>query len=532
MLSVVLWIILIGPLNTAAAIHNPVRIEEGFISGVSGRSPQVRVFKGIPYAAAPVGKLRWRPPEPAAHWQGVRKADAFGHACMQETAPAHDNPMYAWLLLKKPPQDISEDCLFLNVWTAARSADDRRPVMVFLHGGGFIYGSGAEGLYDGEALAKKGVVYVDVNYRLGVFGFLAYPELSMESEHHVSGNYAFLDQIAALRWVRRNIAAFGGDPARVTIFGQSAGSRSVIALTASPLAKGLFQRVISESHGYFGPGAPTLPQAEQAGLRFAAAAGASSLAELRSKSADELMKAQVESRFRANLTIDGWFMPAEIYTIFAAGKQNDAAVIAGSTSDESSGYSKPITTAAFIDVARRRYGRHAETFLKFYPADSNEEAMKSEILSGTDQNGAYEARAFAQLQARTGKGKSYLYLFSHKPPVAGPDSAVYDGVFHGAELYYVFQQYDFRSDWAWTEADRKLGDIISSYWVNFAANGNPNGKGLPKWPGYNDNTQELMNFGSHVSVVPEPRKAELDFFETVFHPQGDPISGRMAQGTQ
>jgi para-nitrobenzyl esterase len=514
-----------------AAIKDPVKTESGLVSGVSGRRQQVRVFKGIPYAAAPVGDLRWRPPTTPAHWEGIRTAETFGHACIQDTNPPLDNPVYAWLLVKKGPREnTAEDCLFLNIWTAAKSANERLPVMVYIHGGGLVYGSGDEDLYNGDALVEKGVVYVNFNYRLGALGFLAHPELTRESEHHASGNYGFLDEIAALQWVQRNIAAFGGDPARVTVFGQSAGARSVNAMVASPLAKGLFRGVIAQSHGYFGGlgGVPKLADAEQAGLKFAKDAGASSLAELRALPAADVLKAQLQGRFRSNMNVDGWYMPDDVYNIFANGRQNDVAVIAGSDSDEASGHSKPLTAAMFIEQARRRFGNRTDEFLKFYPADSDAETMKSQIVSSTDLAGGYDARTFAQLQTRTGKTKAYLYLFSHRPPVAGPDTAVYDGVFHGAELYYLFQTYKVRSDWAWTDTDRKLGEMVSSYWVNFAKSGNPNGKGLPQWPVYNDDSQELLNFGDGVSAMPVPRRAALDLFESAFHPVGS--SSRPASG--
>jgi para-nitrobenzyl esterase len=475
----------------------------------------------LPYAAPPVGNLRWLPPQAPVRWEGVRKADTFGHACIQDTNPPLDNPVYAWLLVKKGPREnTSEDCLFLNIWTAAKSANNRLPVMIYIHGGGLVYGSGDEDLYNGDALARKGVVYVNFNYRLGALGFLAHPELTRESEHHASGNYGFLDEIAALQWVQRNIAAFGGDPTRVTVFGQSAGARSVNAMVASPLAKGLFRGVIAQSHGYFGGlgGVPKLADAEQAGLKFAQDAGASSLTELRALPATEILKAQLRGRFRSNLNVDGWYMPDDVYTIFASGKQNDVTIIAGSDSDEASGYSKPLTAAMFIEQVRRRFGERTDEFLKFYPAGSDAEAMKSQTVSSTDLAGAYDARAFAQFQTQTGKGKAYLYLFSHRPPVAGPDTAVYDGVFHGAELYYLFQTYNARSEWAWTAADRKLGEMLSSYWVNFASSGNPNGKGLPGWPAYNNDSQELLNFGDRVAVISVPRRAALDLFESTFHP--------------
>jgi len=290
-----------------SAAADVVKVDGGQISGTAATG--VRVFKGIPFAAPPVGDLRWTPPQPVARWNGVRPADTFGAECVQEPYPA--GSPYA-----RPVQPTSEDCLFLNVWTAAK-AGDRRPVMVWIHGGAWTRGSGSVASYDGTALAKKGVVVVTTNYRLGVFGFLAHPELTAESPQHASGNYAILDHVAALKWVQRNISAFGGDPGRVTIFGESAGSWSVNTVQATPLAAGLFHRAIGESGGQFARTA-SLAEAEKAGAAFAAAAGAGSIKALRAVSADKLVSAQ----FRTGVNVDGWVLPADIRTLFAQRKHN------------------------------------------------------------------------------------------------------------------------------------------------------------------------------------------------------------------
>ena len=292
-------------LPLAAAVNDPVHTDSGLVSGIAGSGPDVKVYKGVPFAAPPVGDLRWRAPKSAQHWDGVHKADTFASTCMQ-TPYAEGSPY------RSDPQPVGEDCLYLNVWTAAKSAKERRPVMVWIHGGALTRGSGSTPTYDGETLAKKGVVLVTINYRLGVFGFFAHPELTKESDRNSSGNYGFLDQIAALEWVQKNIAAFGGDPKRVTIFGESAGSWSVNMLTATPLAKGLFQRVIGESGANFGQ-IPKLADAEQSGVRVAKSLNAESLSALRAKSADDLMK--VPGAYRGN--VDGWFLPTDVYTIFS-----------------------------------------------------------------------------------------------------------------------------------------------------------------------------------------------------------------------
>ena len=306
------------------AINDPVHTDNGLLSGVPGNSAEVRVFKGIPYAAPPLGELRWKAPKHAASWEGVRKADRFSAVCEQQPYPA--TSIYA-----SAPQPASEDCLYLNVWTAAQSDKAKRPVMVWIHGGALTRGSGSTPTYDGESLAKKGVVLVTLNYRLDVFGFLAHPELTKESDRNASGNYGFLDQIAALEWVQKNIAAFGGDPRRVTIFGESAGSWSVNCLVATPLAKGLFQRAIGESGGNFGI-MKKLAEVEETGTKFASSVGADSLRVLREKPADKLLKAASGFSFPAN--VDGWMLPQDVYSIFAADKQNDVPVIVGSNADE------------------------------------------------------------------------------------------------------------------------------------------------------------------------------------------------------
>ena len=306
------------------AIDDPVRISNGSLSGTLGRSLEVRVYKGIPYASPPVGSLRWKTPKSAATWEGVRKADAFSPACMQTPYPSSS-------IYHSEPEPVSEDCLYLNLWTAAKSPRERRPVMVWIHGGALTRGSGFVGVYDGESLAKKGVVVVTINYRLGIFGFLAHPELTRESDHNASGNYGLLDQITALEWVQKNIAAFGGDPKRVTIFGESAGSWSVNYLMATPLANGLFQRAIGESGAAF-ESVKTLAETEATGVKFAKSMGADTIAALRAKPAEEILKSSAFASFPPN--VDGWMLPHDVYTIFAAGKQNDVPILIGSNADE------------------------------------------------------------------------------------------------------------------------------------------------------------------------------------------------------
>jgi para-nitrobenzyl esterase len=491
-----------------------VQLDSGLISGVSGTSAEVQVYKGIPYAAPPVGNLRWREPQPAAHWDGVRKADQFGSICTQ--------PAFRGAGPGAKPPNTSEDCLFLNVWTAATSASDRRPVMVWIHPGGYQTGSGSTPGFDGEGLAKKGVVLVTINYRLGVFGFFSHPELTKESEHHASGNYALMDQAAALGWVQKNIAAFGGDPQRVMVFGNSAGSSSIANLMGSPRAKGLFQRATGESGAWMGLSLTptrTLAEAEQAGVKIAESLHAQNLEALRSTPAEDLLKAG-----RAGgPVVDGWFLPEDVGTIFAQGKQNDVPLLAGSNKDEGTFFLQPTTAEKFIERSRMRYGAQADAFLKLYPAGSDEEANASQLAAFRDEL-AFVMRVWARAQTKSGRSKAFLYYFTHDPPPpvgATSRGGFGSGATHGSEAQYIFQ--NLLPPRAWTDLDHQVSDMLSSYWVNFATNGDPNGKGLAKWPAFGDRIQgddrksdRPMVLGDQAEVGPAPNQAQLAFFESVY----------------
>lgn len=491
-----------------AAIDAPVRLDSGLVSGVAGTDSAVRVFRGIPYAAPPVGNLRWREPQPAPDWDGVRKADQFSAICEQ--------PAFRGAGPSAKPPNMSEDCLFLNVWTAAVSAGDRRPVMVWIHPGGYQTGSGSTPGYDGEGLAKKGVVLVTINYRLGVFGFFSHPALSKESEHHASGNYALMDQVAALRWVRKNIAGFGGDPQRVTVFGDSAGSSSIANLMGSPRAKGLFQRAVGESGAWMGLSLTptrTLAEAEQAGVKIAESLHAETLEELRAKPAEDLLKAG-----RAGgPVIDGWFLPEDVATIFSEHKQNDVPLLVGSNKDEGTFFLRPTTAEKFIERTRARYGDQADAFLKLYPGGSDEEANASQLAAFRDELG-FVMRVWARAQTKTGRSKAFLFYFAHDPPPpAGATSrgGFGSGATHGSEAQYIFQ--NLLPPRAWTDLDHQVSDMLSSYWVNFATNGDPNGKGLAKWPAFDDRKSDRpMVLGDQAEVGPAPNRAQLAFYESVY----------------
>jgi para-nitrobenzyl esterase len=479
-----------------AAGDDLVKTQGGLVAGAAGKDASVRVYKGIPYAAPPVGDLRWKKPQAPAGWQGTKHATEFSKACMQAAYPPSS-------IYYRPPEPMGEDCLYLNIWTAAQSAKERRPVMVWIHGGGYTRGSGSVATYDGENLAKKGAVVVTINYRLGIFGFMAHPELTKESDVRSSGNYGLLDMVAALEWVQKNIAAFGGDPKRVTIFGESAGSSAVNFLMASPLAKGLFHRVIGESGANFGRGV-ALAQQEQIGGKLG------TLAELRAKPAEDLMK--IEGAFRP--CVDGWFLPDSVGAIFAQHKQSDVPLIAGYNADEARSLAPwpPSANAkTFLDQAHKRYGDLADEFLKLYPAGSDEQAAESHYLSSTQGGMGWEMRTWVRAQTKSGKAPAFLYYFTRTPP--WEQSNRYRA-YHAAEIQYVFA--NLRPNRPWEEADRKLADAMSSYWVHFAATGNPNGKGLAKWPSYEAKADALMDFGDQVEVKHDVNKTALDFFDRFF----------------
>jgi para-nitrobenzyl esterase len=496
----------------SSVANDVVKVEGGLISGLAAEG--VRGYKGIPFAAAPVGDLRWKSPQPLKAWPGVRKCEAFGPDCPQAPYPSGS-------LYYSPPRDQSEDCLYLNVWTSAR-AGERHPVMVWIHGGGLTRGSGASRWYDGSSLARKGVVLVTINYRLGPLGFLAHPELTAESRDHASGNYGLLDQIAALGWVRKNIAAFGGDAGRVTVFGESAGSWSVNVLVASPLARGLFQRAIGESGGSFGPmtylkeDRDKLPSAEKIGAAFAKAAGADSIKALRAIPAEKIVDIANNDaegkKFRTQPNVDGWVLPDEIRGIFAKGKQNDVPVIVGSNANEMTTLVPPATVPKTLEGYRKlvaaAYGEAGRELDSFYPAKTDEDAAGAFLGRIRDVSFSLPMRTWARMSA-TGRSKAWLYQFSHFPP--NPNSK-YLGAYHAGEIVYVFNNLD-RQNQAYVETDFRLSEMMSKFWVNFATTGNPNGRGLPQWTPYEREAEPYMDFGDTVQLRNHLLKEQLDFLE-------------------
>jgi para-nitrobenzyl esterase len=488
-----------------AALPQPVMTGSGKLQGVPGKDPSVTAFLGVPYAAPPIGKLRWREPQPPIPWAGVRHADKFGNVCMQN--PQKPGTFYQVEFYEKP-EPISEDCLYLNVWTAASSPADKRPVMLWIHGGGYVEGSGSLPSFNGENLAKKGVIVVTINYRLGLFGFFAHPELSKESPHHVSGNYGLFDAVQALRWVKENIRQFGGDPDNVTIFGQSAGAASVINLCASPVAKGYFQRAIVQSGG-FGRGADP-KAAEAAGVEFARIADADSLAALRAMPAEKLQHLAIPppDGKKANLShfgpyVDGYFLTAPPLEVFKAGTQNTHSLMAGSLANEGTTLvPAPVTEAELKSRIKARYGNREEEYFKIYPVHSDQEAWQAAINAVNDMM----ASTALEIARDRRQHPVFVYFFDRRPP--GRNSERY-GAFHSAELVYVFDNLDYVGR-PWTETDRRLADTVSSYWVNFAKTGDPNRKGLPHWPAFGSTPARGIELGSEVKPGSEPSAEHLD----------------------
>ena len=492
-----------------------VKTTGGIVQGGASADGTIRIFKTIPYAAPPVGELRWQAPKPVVPWQGVKEATSFGPRCLQ-------GQIFGDIVFK----ELSEDCLTLNIWTPAKGAGDRLPVMVWIHGGGFQAGAGAENRHDGEPFARKNVVLVTVNYRLGIFGFFAHPELTKESGRNASGNYGMLDQVAALRWVKDNIAAFGGDPANVTIFGESAGSFAVSALMASPLAQGLFQKAIGESGAYLAGRTGTLPlktreASEQDGVKFAASVGAESLAALRAKTGDDVLKVALKTQPWFSPNIDGYFLTEDVAKTFADGRQAHVPLLAGWNADEvRSGVvlsaQKP-TAQTFAAAQRKRFGDAADAILKAYPSSTDAEALESAASLQSDIFIGYNTWKWIEVHKKTGKAPVYRYSFDRKIPVPGdhkvngvPATSRDIGARHAGEIEYVFGTLELSlPNVPWEPVDRKLSDAMTTYWSNFARSGDPNGNSLPKWPRF-DETARVMHLDETTKDMPESNRARYE----------------------
>jgi para-nitrobenzyl esterase len=476
------------------------KVTGGTVQGVANGN--IVSFKGIPFAAAPTGEQRWRPPQPVISWSGTKQADTFAPGCMQDPSMA--------VMFGAPPK-VKEDCLYLNLWSPARTPNERLPVMVWIYGGAFAAGMTSIPLYDGTHLAQKGVILVSIAYRLGPFGFLATPQLSSEGKG--AGNYGLLDMIAALRWVNKNIEAFGGDASRVTIFGESAGGIAVSMLAASPVAKGLFQRAISESGGYFQPpkyanegGQNGLPQklAEKQGMQFLSTMGTTDIKAARTLSAELIQKEAgpaLSARFWP--VYDGYVLPGDLYEMYQARRFNDTPVLIGTNSDEGALFARPgVTTTSFGAEVRDGYDAKAGVILAAYPNGNDAEAATSSKNLFRDSAFAWPTWTWARLQSRASKNPAYVYYFDHRTP------ATPEGATHGAEMAYVFGNLDTRLGPP-SAADLALSQRMSSYWVNFAKTSDPNGPDLPSWPVFNETTQQVLYFDGTIVAKPLPNQPQL-----------------------
>lgn len=496
---------LAGMMFLTAAAHaqlQTVKVEEGILKGTF--KGDLTIYKGIPFAAPPVGELRWRPPQPPAKWAGIRDAKSFSPAPVQGG---------------NPPSGKSEDCLYLNVWTPAKSAGENIPVLVWIHGGAFNAGYTSEPGYDCEKLAQRGLVMVSIAYRVGPLGFLAHPDLSAESPNHVSGNYGLLDMIAALKWIRKNIAAFGGNPGKVTIFGESAGGIAVSMLCASPLAKGLFQGAISESGGSFGPprsvmypgeNLKRLKDAETAGVDYVKAAGLTSIADLRKVDADKLPPVHG----LAWPIIDGWVIADDQYKLYEAGKFNKVPVLIGYNSDEGASFSPPKTKEEYESALNKRYGKFAGALSKAYPAGTGVISKTARDLT-RDAAFGWHTWTWARLQSKNSKSKVFYYYFDRHPDYSATSERAGYGSPHAQEVAYVFGHVD-ADDQRVTEKDIAISDAMGTYWANFAKYGNPNGPGLPDWRPFSGVDPAVMYFDQTAHLGPVPSVESLNVLDAYF----------------
>jgi para-nitrobenzyl esterase len=531
-LTIIAALVVITAVFVHAMVPEQVRIDSGLVAGTASGQPTVRVFKGIPFAAPPLGENRWKAPQHVAKWDGVRQADAFGAPCAAGAgggrgggggrgAAAPGAAAQAAPAPAAPPREPAraEDCLYLNVWTSANSPNDRRPVMVWIYGGGFTGGSGGLAWYDGENLAAKGPVIVTFNYRLGSLGFFSHPELAKESGHNASGNYGMMDALAALQWVKKNISAFGGDPNNVTIAGESAGAIMIGAIVGSPQAKGLFHRAIAESGGWMGlmMGRMTSGETAQAnGVKTMEALGAKTIAELRAKPMNELTGLSA-----GGLVIDGYLIPEDISLTFASGRQNAVDVLTGSNKDEANfgicgggrGNATPITAETFKTNAQRRFGEAADEYVKLYGVTSDAEAQPAAHIACADEIN-WNMRQWAVAQAKAGK-RAYTYFFTRIPTINGGPSP--NGATHTAEISYAWNNPKGQANQTWNDVDTKLADTMSSYWVNFITKGDPNGNGLPRWPEFKDLMGgRVMVLGDTVQAESTAPAAKLSFYQAAY----------------
>ena len=525
-----------------------VRTANGIVESTVPPKDGVRTFRGLPFAQPPVGELRWREPQPVKSWTGVRNGDKFGPSCMQRLSPGADY----WLR----GDGMSEDCLYLNVWTPAKSANEKLPVLVYIFGGGFQNGDGSEPRYDGESMARQGVVAVSLNYRTNIFGFFVHPELTRESPHKASGNYGLLDQVAALRWVQKNIAAFGGDPKRVTIAGESAGSISVSALMASPLSRNLMAGAICESGAAIASLPPRpLAEVEENGVKFAAAAGADSLAALRGMTAQQLLEAAGKVQgIRFSTAMDGYFLSKTLTEIALAGEQARIPLLAGSNTQEQPARAvlagADPTPETLANAIKKFYGEKAEPVLKAYAATTTDDVFEAAMHLASARFVSYGTWKWTELHMKTGGKPVYRYLYARVRPAylgmpgqpapagaaasqggnptgrggdnpAAPGRGASQpqgprGAAHSAEIQYAMGNLDLDKRYAWEPADYEVSKTMQAYFVNFIKTGDPNGTGLPNWPAYRPETNyQRMRIDVKSQAEPEAHRDRYLALDTV-----------------
>jgi para-nitrobenzyl esterase len=498
-----LIIVIFGDHNLYGQLST-VQTSNGLVSGTETRN--IHIFKGLPFAAPPVGELRWKAPQPAKNWQGVLKCESFS------ASPMQSNPVPFMMWTEEfitPPGSLSEDCLYLNIWTPAKSASDKLPVLVWIYGGGFVSGSAACAIYDGEEMARNGIIFVSINYRVGIFGFFSHPELSKESVNKVSGNYGLLDQIAALKWIKENIASFGGNPEQVTIDGQSAGSMSVGALIASPLARGLFRGAIMQSGGIVGSRfTKSLEDAEKSGMETMQKLKAANLSELRKIPANELLAGSGKAGMGSFGPIcDGYVMPTNIVEAFEKGHFNDVSLITGWVTGDGSLMGNSFTSPEkYKQQATEKYGDKASEFLTLFPGNNADEVKKSQLELNLIQFASFPSHLIAGFI----HNKTYIYQFSHVP-VDKPGFPNY-GAFHTSDVPYALHSL---KQWnrPWKTADFEVEKIMSGYWLNFIKTGNPNGEGIPEWKSYDKTSGNIMEIDEHAILRPSLFKMKFDFLE-------------------
>jgi para-nitrobenzyl esterase len=510
--------------------HDRAHVANGSLLGIT--TAGIHAFKGVPYAAPPVGDLRWREPQPAQPWKDLRPATQFGPRAMQL-------PLFGDMNFRS--NGVSEDCLYLNVWTGAKTAKEKRPVLVYFYGGGLVAGDGSEPRYDGESMAQKGIVAVTVNYRLGAFGFLAHPELTKESPNHASGNYGLLDQAAAIRWVRDNITAFGGDPQHITIAGESAGSFSVSAQMASPLAKDLIAGAIGESGSLLSLWPEiTLDKAEQAGVEFATSLGATSLAALRALPAQQVLEASGKGNsYRFQPITDGYFFPSSPLKIFLAGQQAKMPLLVGWNSQESGpqgilGQAAP-TVENYRTAVQKNFGDRTAEVLRLYPATTDAEVEQAATDLASDRFLGYSTWKWADTHANTSGQPVYRYYYARPRPAMTPamgnatanlaggvtkgdpnakPAPPAKGAVHSAEIEYALGNLATNKVFAWTPDDYQVSKTMQAYFANFTKTGNPNGPGLPAWPALKPGAGgQVLRLDVKTQVVPDQTRARYLFLE-------------------